>query len=70
MYSANAVFLKWKNSKQAVSARLAQLVNAPTQAHVYSCLWRLNSRAARRDLKWYVWYCRNTVAHDVSGDNG
>ena len=25
---------------------------------------------ARRDLKWSVWHCRNTVAYDVSGDNG
>ena len=24
---------------------------------------------ARRDLKWSVWHCRNTVAYDVSGDN-
>ena len=58
--------------RHAQDARLAQLVNAPTQAHAYKGSTPLpgGQSPAQSDLKCSVWHCRNTVAYDVSGDNG
>ena len=51
-------------------AHLQNFHPGSSEVNFNSCaLWTPMS-LAWRDLKWLVWHCRNTVAYDVSDDNG